>query len=175
MLQSMQSQSQVKLSGWTTTAKINNQKGLDTTVLAPFSPPLTLPYSHTLDSLDSLEAFTDPLLFSRSVTSDSLWHHGLQHTLCFAISQSLLKLTSIESVMPSNHLVLPSIFPRITVLSNESALHLRWQKYWGFSLRKIHWFPKFLSSLFPQGAWRKSGLGYQLNNLTPVCLCLNSR
>ena len=55
-------------------------------------------------------------------------------------SQSLLKLMSIESVMPSNHLILchplllsPSIFPSIRVFSNESALHIRWSKYWSFS------------------------------------------
>ena len=55
-------------------------------------------------------------------------------------SQSLLKLMSIESVMPSNHLILcrplfllPSIFPSIRVFSNESALHIRWPKYWSFS------------------------------------------
>ena len=53
---------------------------------------------------------------------------------------SLLKLMSIESVMPSNHLILchpllllPSIFPSIRVFSNESALHIRWLKYWNFS------------------------------------------
>ena len=55
-------------------------------------------------------------------------------------SQSLLKLTSIESVTPSNHLILcrpllllPSITPSIRVFSNESALHMRWPKYWSFS------------------------------------------
>ena len=55
-------------------------------------------------------------------------------------SQSLLKLTSIESLMPSNYLILccpllflPSIFPSIRVFSNESVLHIRWPKYWSFS------------------------------------------
>ena len=55
-------------------------------------------------------------------------------------SRSLLKLMSIESVMPSNHLILchplllpPSIFPSIRVFSNESVLHTRWPKYWSFS------------------------------------------
>ena len=55
--------------------------------------------------------------------------------------QSLLKLMSIESVMPSNHLILcrpllllPSIFPSIRVFPNESALHIRWPKYWRFSI-----------------------------------------
>ena len=60
--------------------------------------------------------------------------------MSFTISQSLLKLMSIESVMPFNHLVichpllLPSIFPSIGVFSNELALHIRWPKYWHFSL-----------------------------------------
>ena len=61
--------------------------------------------------------------------------------LSSTISQSLLKLMSVESVMPSNHLILsrplllpPSIFPSIRVFSNESALCIRWQKFWRFSL-----------------------------------------
>ena len=65
---------------------------------------------------------------------------ALQASLSFTISQSLLKLMSIESVMPSNHLILchpllllPSMFPSIRVFSNESALRIRWPKYWSFS------------------------------------------
>ena len=64
-----------------------------------------------------------------------------QVTLFFTITQSLLKFMSIESVMPSNHLILccpllflPSIFPSIRVFSNESALRIRWTKYWSFSI-----------------------------------------
>ena len=62
-----------------------------------------------------------------------------QASLSITISQSLLKLMSIKSVMPSNHLILhcllllPSIFPSIRVFSNESVLHNRWPKYWSFS------------------------------------------
>ena len=63
-----------------------------------------------------------------------------QASLSITISRSLLKLVSIESVMPSNHLVLcrpllllPSIFPSIRVFSNKSVLHIRWPKYWSFS------------------------------------------
>ena len=83
-----------------------------------------------------------PLLFSRSVVSDSLRPHGLQHARfpVFTISQSLFKPMSIESVMPSNHLILcrpllflPSIFHSIWVFSSKSALHIRWPKYWSFS------------------------------------------
>ena len=61
-------------------------------------------------------------------------------SLCFTISWRLLKLMSIESVMPSNHLVLchplllpPSIFPSIRVFSSESVFHIRWPEYWSFS------------------------------------------
>ena len=62
-----------------------------------------------------------------------------QAFLSFTISQSLLKLRSIESMVPSNHLILcrpllllPSIFPSIRIFSSESALHIRWPKYWSF-------------------------------------------
>ena len=68
------------------------------------------------------------------------WTAGHQASLSFTITRSLLKLTSIESVMPSNHLILchpilflPSIFPSIRVFSNESALCIRWPQYWSFS------------------------------------------
>ena len=80
--------------------------------------------------------------FSCLVMSDSLLPHGLQHAklLCITKSRSLLKLMSIELVMPSNHLILchpllttPSVFPSIRVFSYESALLIRWPKYWGFS------------------------------------------
>ena len=64
-----------------------------------------------------------------------------QISLSFTISRSLLKLMSIELVMPSNHLVLccplhllPSVFPSIRVFSNESALCIRWPEYWSFSI-----------------------------------------
>ena len=76
--------------------------------------------------------------------SYSLQTHGLQHaTLSLSIisSWSLLKLMSIELVLPSNHLILcrpplllPSIFPSIRVFSNESVLQIRWPKYWSFSI-----------------------------------------
>ena len=62
-----------------------------------------------------------------------------QASLSITNSQSLPKLMSIELVMPSNHLIfcrpllLPSIFPNIRVFSNDSALHIRWPKYWSFS------------------------------------------
>ena len=81
--------------------------------------------------------------FSPSVGYDSLWPHGLQHSqasLSITSSQSVLKFMSIESLMPSNHLILcrplilpPSIFPSLRVISNESGLRIRWPKYWSFS------------------------------------------
>ena len=72
-------------------------------------------------------------LFSTSRTA------ARQASLSITNCQTLFKLMSIESVMPSNHLILchplllPSIFPSIRVFSNESALHNRWPKYWSFS------------------------------------------
>ena len=69
------------------------------------------------------------------------WTAPCQDFLFITNSQNLLKLTCIESVMPFNHLIhcqpllhLPSIFPSIRVFSNESALHIRWLKYWSFNL-----------------------------------------
>ena len=68
------------------------------------------------------------------------WTAALQASLFITNSQSLLRLMSIKSVMPSNHLILycplllpPSILPSIRVFSNESALCIRWPKYWSFS------------------------------------------
>ena len=82
------------------------------------------------------------------------WTVTRQASFSFTVSQSLLRLMSIESVMLSIHLILgrpllllPSIFPSIRVLSNESALHIRWSKYWNsnFSIRPSNenqgWFP----------------------------------
>ena len=67
------------------------------------------------------------------------WTAARQASLSITNSWSLVKLMSIKSVMPSNHftlcrpLLLPSIFPRFRVFSNESVLHIRWPKYWSFS------------------------------------------
>ena len=69
------------------------------------------------------------------------WAATCQASLSITHTWSSLKLMSIESVMPSNHLILcrpllllPSIFPSIRAISNESVLHIRWPKYWSFSL-----------------------------------------
>ena len=80
--------------------------------------------------------------FNCSVLSDTVtpWTAATQASLSITNSQSSLKLMSIESVMPSNHLLLchpllllPSIFPSIRVFSNESVPPIRWPKYWSFS------------------------------------------
>ena len=69
----------------------------------------------------------------------TLWTAARQASLSFAVSWSLLKLMPIESMMPSNHLILchplllPLIFPSIRVFSNELDLHIRWPEYWSFS------------------------------------------
>ena len=94
--------------------------------------------------LDSY-ASKDPVVSSvQSLSCDQLfvipWAEAHQASLSITNSRSLLKLMSIESVMPSNHLILccpllllPSIFPSIGRFSNESILHIRWPKYWSFS------------------------------------------
>ena len=85
-------------------------------------------------SVSSVQSLTHVQLFATPWTSA---HHA---SLSITNSQSLLILMSIEPVIPSNHLILfhlllllPSIFPRIRIFSNESALCIRWPKYWSFS------------------------------------------
>ena len=86
------------------------------------------------DLVQSVQLLSHVLLFATS------WTAACQASLSITNSKSLLKLMSIESVMPSNHLILccplllpPSIFPSIRVFSNESALHIGWPKCWSFS------------------------------------------
>ena len=81
-------------------------------------------------------------LLSRVRLSATLWIAARQASLSITNSQSSLKLMSIESVMPSSHLILhrpllllPTIPPSITVFSSESTLYMRWPKYWSFSFR----------------------------------------
>ena len=78
--------------------------------------------------------------FSRYQLFATLWTAARQASLSITNGQNLLKLMSIEWVMPLNHLILyhpllllPSIFPSINVFPNESALRIRWPKYWSFS------------------------------------------
>ena len=82
----------------------------------------------TVQSLSRVQLFETP------------WTAAHQASLSFTISLNLLKLMSTESVAPSNHLILchplllpPSVFPSNRVFSNESALRIRWPKYWSFS------------------------------------------
>ena len=83
----------------------------------------------SIQSLNHVQLFATP------------WTAAQQASLSITSSRNLLKFMSIESVMPSNHLIfccplllLPSIFFSIRVFSNESALHIRWPKYWSFSI-----------------------------------------
>ena len=97
----------------------------------------------------SLPIIWSHLLYKIQISSDQLlsrvrlfatpWIAACQASLSITNSQSLLKLMSIKSVMPSNHLILcyplllpPSILPSIRVFSSESVLHIRWPKYWSF-------------------------------------------
>ena len=84
--------------------------------------------------------FSPVQLFSHVRLFATPWTAAHQASLSITNSQTLLKLMSIEPVMPSNHLIfchplllLPSIFPSIRVFSNESALRIRWPKHWSFS------------------------------------------
>ena len=93
------------------------------------------------------------VLFTQSCLT--LQPHGLsacQASLSFSISQSMLKFMFIESVMPSDYLILfrpllflRSIFPSIKVFSNESALHIKWPKYWRFSISPSNEYSRLIS------------------------------
>ena len=80
------------------------------------------------------------------------WAAAHQASLSFSISRSLFRLMSTESEMPSKHLVLchpllllPSFFPSIRFFSNESALHIRWPKYWSFSISPHNEYSRLIS------------------------------
>ena len=99
----------------------------DTTILETFFQSYSVQFS-SFQSLNCVQLFATP------------WTAACQASLSLAISRSLLKLMSMESVMPSNHLILcrpllllPSVFLSIGVFSNESALCFRWPNYWSFS------------------------------------------
>ena len=86
------------------------------------------------DQFSSVQSLSHAWLFAAP------WTAACQAPLSITSSQSLLKLMSIESVMPSNHLILchpllllPAILPSIRIFSNVSVLHIRWPKYWSFS------------------------------------------
>ena len=108
--------------------------------IALFLP--TIPMTDIMQGAQSTCCITEPSVqFSCSVMSDSATPCIAAHQASLSItnSRSLPKLMSIESVMPSSHLILclllllPLILPIIRAFSNESALHMRWPKYWSFS------------------------------------------
>jgi len=101
---------------------------------------------HSFSSVQSL---------SRVQLFGTPWTAAHQASLSITNSQSLLKLMSIESVMPSNHFILcrplllpPSVFPSIRIFSRESVLSIRWPKYWSFIMESIHYVEKKKSTIF---------------------------
>ena len=104
------------------------------------------------------------------------WTAAHQASLSFIISQSLPKVMSIESVMPSNHLIfccpllfLPSIFPSIRIFTNESAFHIRWPKCWASTSASV--LPMNIQDRFPLGwtGWislQSKGLSKVFSNTT---------
>ena len=96
--------------------------------------------SYLAEEVIFIMLFSSVQLLSHVRLFASPWTVARQASLSITNSQSLLKLMSIELVMPSNHLILicpllllPSIFPSIRVFSNELALHIKWPKCWSFS------------------------------------------
>ena len=108
-------------------------------------------WSHKIRTFSSVQSLSHVQLFATA------WTAAYQASLSIANSRSLPKLMSIESVMPSNHLILcspllllPSIFPSISICSNESARHIRWPKYWSYSFNITPSLPITIhNSLFP--------------------------
>ena len=122
---------------------------------------------------------------SRVWLSVTPWTAACQASLSFTISWSLLSLLSIESVMPSNCLILccplpllPSVFPSIRVFSNESVLRIRWPKYWSFRFSvspsneysglisfRIDWFDPW---------WQYTALMFSFPNFESVCCSMSA-
>ena len=128
------------------------------------------PPRHALVLFSSVQSLSCVWLFATP------WTAAHQASLFITDSQSLLKLMSIESVMPSNHLILcrrlllpPSIFPSIRGFSNESVLCIRWPKYW--SLASASGLPMNIQDWFPLGwtGWiflQSKGLSRVFSNTT---------
>ena len=129
---------------------------------------MTSPFNGTfsgicLTQFSSVQSLSHVLLF---VTP---WTEAGQASLSITSSWSLLKLMSIESVMPSNHLILyqpllllPSIFPSIRVFYNDSVLHIRWPKYWSSSFSLS---PSNVAVLWGEGLFIKLQPRYAPNAL----------
>ena len=110
------------------------QNGCDITLLGGKGGDVFILPTHCFDDFSTVQSLSHVRLFATPWTAER------QASLSITNSWSLLRLMSIESVMPSNHLILcchlllpPSIFPSIRVFSNESVLCIRWPKYWSFS------------------------------------------
>ena len=129
-----------------------------------------------LMSMFTRETFVVVQLPSRVQLIDTLWTAAHQASLSFTISWSMLKLMSIESVMPSNYIILcylllltPLIFPSIRIFSNVSVLHIRWPKYWSFNfsislpMNIQDWFPLGLTGLI---SLQSKGLSRVFSNTT---------
>ena len=105
-----------------------------------------------MDGGDGSVQFSSVHLLSHVRLFATPWTAAHQASLSITNSRTLLKLMSIESVMPSNHLVLccplllpPSTFPSIRVFPNESAIHIRWPKYWSFSISPSNEYSRLIS------------------------------
>ena len=105
-----------------------------------FSVFLVFPGLDTLKTMVPYSMVQFSSVAQSCLTLATPWTEARQAFLSITSSRSLRKLMSIESVMPSNHLILcrpllllPSIFPSIRVFSSESVLHIRWPTYWSFS------------------------------------------
>ena len=131
----------------------------------PLSISIYLSISQSVQLLSCVRLFATPCTAAH------------QASLSITNSQSLLKLMLIESMMPSNHLILcclllllPSIFPSIRVFSDESALHIRWPKYWSFSfsIGPSNEHPKLISFTMDWLArpWQYKGLSRVFSNTT---------
>ena len=121
---------------------------------------------------------------SRVRLLETPWTTAGQASLSFTNSQSLLKLMSIEPMMPSNHLILchplllpPSIFPSIRVFSNKSVLRIRWPKYWSFSFSPSNEYSGLISfridqcdRLAAQGTVQESSLTPQFESINSLVL-----
>ena len=138
--------------------------------LQPWNWKMLAPWKESYDQPSSVQLLRRVWLF---VTP---WTAARQASLYITNSQSLLRFMSIESVMPSNHfilrhplLLLPSIVPSIRVFSNDSALHIRWPKYWSFSFKSV--LPKNTQDWSPLGCtgWislQSKGLSRVFSNTT---------
>ena len=109
-------------------------------------------WKSSLDFFPSAKTVSSVQSLSRVLLFVTPWTAALQASLSFSISWSLLRFMSFGSVMPPNHLILccpllllPSIFPSIRVFYNESVLHIRWPKYWSFSISLSNEYSELIS------------------------------